>query len=99
MIRCIKITEGDMLGSETNYSIDPPPPPSETNYSIDPLHLQSAKVTVDVSEGQPLFTFGLPMFAWTLGYFLSLLWGPSTNTNFHVKNIIWMTQTKSVYFM
>ena len=35
-----------------------------------------------VSGGQPLFTLGLPIFALSLEYFLPLLWGPSTNTDY-----------------
>ena len=52
-----------------------------------------------VSGWQPLFTLGLPTFALSLEYFLSLPWGPSTNIDFlkfmSVK-IICRTQTKSL---
>ena len=58
--------------------------------------IQSAEVGLAVSGGQHLFTLGLPMLALSLKYFLSFLWGPSTNIDFWcVKNIIWKTQPKS----
>ena len=54
-------------------------------------------VRLAVSGGQPLFTLGLPMFALSPAYFLSLPWSSSTNDDcfIYAKNIIWRTQTNS----